>query len=227
MGARDMLQTPLRITNCPTRRRVMLYPCGSTPYNSAPLPASNRNVVRSDYAFSAGQQGCNEVFAGPADLATGDSWEDCMNPGGGVCGGGCPGGVAGVTYWPYMRKHDGLSFQRSEIRPAHVRDGDMCTFMVGERYIRPENYYTGGDGADNENMYTGYNNDNFRRALQKPARDQLGRYDTFYFGSAHPAGCNFVFCDGRVKKISYEIDDFIFQCLGNRADGQNIDLTKF
>ncbi len=48
----------------------------------------------------------------------------------------------------------------------------------------------------------------------------------FCFGSAHSAGCFFVFCDGRVKMINYQIDRSIHKRLGNRQDGLPIDWGR-
>ncbi len=42
------------------------------------------------------------------------------------------------------------------------------------------------------------------------------------FGSAHPTGCNFVFCDGSVHTISYNISNDIHARLCNRCDGKAI-----
>ena len=47
------------------------------------------------------------------------------------------------------------------------------------------------------------------------------------FGSAHPGGINFVFCDGSVQSISYEIDRELYVALGNKSDGLMIDGNQF
>ena len=39
------------------------------------------------------------------------------------------------------------------------------------------------------------------------------------FGSAHPQGVQFVFCDGAVKLLSFQIDFKTYQSLGVRNDG--------
>ena len=40
--------------------------------------------------------------------------------------------------------------------------------MFGEKYLNPDYYYNGGDGADNETMYTGYDNDSHRTTFYTP-----------------------------------------------------------
>ena len=67
--------------------------------------------------------------------------------------------------------------------------------------------------------------------VTNPARDQnlpqLKNGDdwhaNFFFGSAHPAGLNAVFADGSVHNIKYGIDPDIFNAIGNRRDGTNLD----
>jgi prepilin-type processing-associated H-X9-DG protein len=47
------------------------------------------------------------------------------------------------------------------------------------------------------------------------------------FGSAHSNGCNFGFCDGSVRTISYDIDAEVHRRLGNRHDGLPIDSNQY
>jgi prepilin-type processing-associated H-X9-DG protein len=101
--------------------------------------------------------------------------------------------------------------------------------MIGEKYLDPDDYEDGSSGADNENMYTGYNNDNFRNCYlgRTPMQDRPGTGSTYHFGSAHPAGCQFVFCDGSVHMIPYAIDARTFANLGNRRDGEAVDQSGY
>jgi prepilin-type processing-associated H-X9-DG protein len=46
------------------------------------------------------------------------------------------------------------------------------------------------------------------------------------FGSQHPGGANFAFCDGSVRFLSATIDRTNFQRLGHRADEELIDLLN-
>ena len=43
------------------------------------------------------------------------------------------------------------------------------------------------------------------------------------FGSAHSAGAGFIFCDGSVHLISFDIDTVTHSRLASRADGQSVD----
>ncbi len=46
------------------------------------------------------------------------------------------------------------------------------------------------------------------------------------FGSDHPTGANFVFADGHVRFLVQDLDAKILQQLGNRADGQLLDISE-
>ena len=44
------------------------------------------------------------------------------------------------------------------------------------------------------------------------------------FGSSHPGRFNAVFADGSVRPITYSIDPLTFRYLGDKADGQTINV---
>lgn len=48
----------------------------------------------------------------------------------------------------------------------------------------------------------------------------------YRFGSAHQGVCQFVFCDGSVREISYDIEPAIHRMLGNRSDGKALNELK-
>ena len=107
-------------------------------------------AARGDYAANVGSQPCNEIYPGPSSFADGDS----------------------STYaWPDTSNHNGISYQRSMVRSAMVTDGTSNTYLVGERYLMPDSYTTGWDAADNSNLFTGYENDNYRDAAGVPVQD--------------------------------------------------------
>ncbi len=204
-GAAAMLAVPLAAVHCPTRRPAVLYPSSGTLYNAD----AASSAAHTDYAANSGDQGADESFAGPATLAEGDASNYGSWLGSNVC--------------------TGISYERSEVTVAQIRDGTSNTIYVGEKYLAPDSYYTcTSDGGDNENMYCGYDNDNFRTASANypPMQDRGSYFDAMRFGSAHGSGCNFVFCDGSVRSLSYSIDATKFGYLGNRKDLAAIDGSK-
>lgn len=204
----ERARIPLTIYNCPTRRKAMPYPDGHTYF----LGDTNSMIGlagRSDYAINCGNQTYNEFFPGPGTLAQGNDpaysgWHD----------------TSGAT---------GVSFERSEIKPAHVRDGLSNTLLIGEKYLNPDRYETGTDPGDNECMYVGFDNDMYRTtnpSRGRLAQDRPGLYSWFTFGSPHASGCQFVFCDGHVQSLSYSIDVTVYSYLGNRKDGAALDQSE-
>ena len=182
-GSAQRIQTPLAIFNCPSRRANRAYNNGSgftyaETTNTVPL------LARTDYAANCGSQAVNEFFGGPISLAAGDS----------------PG-----FPWHNTDGLNGVCFERSMVRFADVTNGTSNTYMVGEKYLNPDHYDNGWDPADNENMYTGFNNDVFRCAAFPPLQDRKGLTNTFAFGSMHPSGTQMAFCDGSVRFVEYQI----------------------
>jgi prepilin-type N-terminal cleavage/methylation domain-containing protein len=202
-----LCSTPLSMCNCPTRRRPILY----SEYVASNTAKYNMDIsklagtVRGDYAANAGSQPCNEIYPGPTSLAEGDSPD---------------------YVWPDVSNHNGISYQRSMIRSAMVTDGTSNTYLVGERYLMPESYTTGWDPADNSNLFTGYENDNYRCAVGVPVQDCPGWTGGDHFGSVHAVNCHMAFCDGSVQTIKYSIAPAIHSALANRVDGQAIDGKK-
>jgi prepilin-type N-terminal cleavage/methylation domain-containing protein/prepilin-type processing-associated H-X9-DG protein len=212
-GANAMTKTTLAIANCPSRRPSMLFakPSEGTfvAYNAAENDPADNFAARGDYAINSGDQGFDEYFPGPETLSQGDTPSFWVN--------------IHKQYNKDIGKCSGISFERSEIIPDQIRDGTTHTIMLGEKYLNPDQYINGLKFYDNESLYTGFNNDNFRSAFSPPTRDCRGLTDPLLFGSVHVDSCNFVFCDGSVRPISYSIDPTVFSCLGNRADGHSID----
>jgi len=96
-----------------------------------------------------------------------------------------------------------------EVRPKcawHVRDGWMHSDSLWIATSAPINYPTcpGEPGYDAVNMAV--TNDSKWGCEQG-------------FKSAHPGGCQFVFCDGSTQFLSENIDYMTYQKLGDRRDG--------
>jgi prepilin-type N-terminal cleavage/methylation domain-containing protein/prepilin-type processing-associated H-X9-DG protein len=221
---RERNQVPIPIANCPTRRPAATWRNGHTYYNSE----FHAVAARTDYAANSGDhrecQYHNQPDHpwkgfGPPSLEAGDA--ATIGPGG----------------WPSNSQCTGIVFQRSAVQAAHVMDGLSHTYLVGEKYLNPDNYFTGNDWADNSSMFTGNENDQQRTAHPDwpPMQDtrgyaslflvEPGHLSTCRFGSAHGQSCQFAFCDGSVRSIPYTIDPETHRRLGNRKDGMLIDVA--
>jgi prepilin-type N-terminal cleavage/methylation domain-containing protein len=228
-GAAQRMQTPLAMMNCASRRRAIIYPIGYSAggpgYSGNQYAAYGSNpvgvVARGDYAACAGDRFYASGYAGPSDLASARSltqtntWSTILyDPG------------FSPPPWP-----TGICYLRSEVKMADVTDGTSNTYMLGEKYVVPDWYFNGADGADNESMYNGFDNDTHRTTYYSasagithtPMQDTPGYSGFNRFGSAHANGCAMTFCDGSVQWINYSIDAETHRCLGNRSDGKTID----
>ena len=137
------------------------------------------------------------------------------------------------SYWNGIESsyanENGIAYVRSQISPAHVRDGLSNTYLVGEKYLAPHNYTNGMEASDDAGMYDGgKHHDNYRITNSVPLQDRMGLSFSwcYIFGSPHSGSMLFSFCDGGVRTISYSIDPETHRRLGNRRDGQIIDASK-
>ncbi len=189
-------QTPLTVFSCPTRRPAQLFTRtrNRSYVNSNSLP----EAAGLDYAANAGD---TVMYSG--------DWPRDSQP--------WDGG--------------GISFAGSEVNAARVCDGMTNTYMLGEKYIGPDRYYDGLDDGDDHGIFEGQGVDTYRwcsndpehNRVFVPEREQPGQTRFWSFGSAHVSGCNFSFCDGSVRTISFSIDPELHRRLGNRNDGNPID----
>ncbi len=234
VGAAQLIQSPLHIVNCPSRRESTTFPLVANEggnvgfYNSITPNAAGR----SDYAVNAGHVYCEWPFF---DLGKG------------------PGSYEDARSWTAMRAWGseqsrftlatparidtltGISFERSVVSASQVADGLSNTYLIGERYIPTDAYVTGRQLGDNETWCTGFNNDNYRKT-GRLAGDEIAECSPTpdwvtdvvdpdsRFGSAHPSGWNASFCDGSVRTMAYEIDWRAHRDIGNRADGGAVEL---
>ncbi len=204
-GAWQRDQTPLSAFVCPTRRRAAVYPRpkGQAYWNGRPVHSAG--VV--DYAINAGNTHAR-WYDGPGSMS------------------------AAATYdWNYngAQGNTGVSFARSEITIADIRDGTTNTYLLGEKYLSPDHYADGRATDDDMGMYEGAAYDTYRwcHANYKPMQDRTGVLGENQFGSAHSGGLNMAFCDGSVRSISYSINPDIHARLGHRASGQPVDASQY
>ena len=216
-GAARRAEKPLSCMNCPTRRTPGAWGINwvsetfsnnvHTPHGSGPVS----RCARSDYAAHAGDTytDLNQLTTQrPRTLSEADDFTKSGR-------------------WPQMGLNGtGISHMRSNVRIKHITDGTTKTYLVGEKYLNPLSYTNGSDGADNESMYGGLNNDSHRGTYYNattgvsllPMKDTRGLVLADNFGSAHVAGFFMSFCDASVRLITFNIDPETHRRLGNRMD---------
>jgi prepilin-type processing-associated H-X9-DG protein len=170
-------------------------------YNAEWIP----RIPKNDYAVNGGD--CfaeSAIWQGPATLQQGD---------------------ANQYPWTDLSQFTGICYQRSEVRPAMVSDGLSQTYLIGEKHVSWNHYDTYDDEGYNQSMYVGTCLDLVRWVIEPPLQDS-GEPVVERFGSAHPAGAQFVFCDGSVHTISYGIDKEVHRRLGNRRDGLQVNAGE-
>ena len=121
--------------------------------------------------------------------------------------------------WPDLSALNGICYQRSAVTLKQITNGTSHTYLVGEKYLSPDSYKTGSTWDDNECLYSGYDDDNYRSGYNQPYRDRSGYGGPgCSFGSAHSVVWNAAFCDGSVHPISYDIDPLIHAYQSNRRN---------
>jgi prepilin-type N-terminal cleavage/methylation domain-containing protein len=229
---------PLAVFNCPTRRRLAAYPyttvyaANSNVANDQAVPVM---VGKTDYAANGG-----DVYSGPGAMGIWDNG-DCYNSDCGPPVGSVPPvsstNPSQVTLSTLSMTAQGSGFNGIiaalvMVSPGDITDGQSNTYLVGEKYLDPDEYTSGVDLGDNETMTMGDNEDitRYTTASQLPVPftpDRRGYIDRFNFGSAHLYGFNVCMCDGAVRPISYSINPQIHDYLGNRSDNQNVAPPPF
>jgi prepilin-type processing-associated H-X9-DG protein len=207
--ALTMIQTPLSMCNCPTRRQSA----------SVPVRASANVMVNTSFpsdlaaGWFRGDYRCNGgsviVMWGHGPM----SWADAAAGG-------------GFVNWATLSSSNGICHQRSKIKLADITDGVSNTYLVGEKYLDPDNYYTGLSYCDDQPMLGSDDLDLVGWTNDVPYQDSPGYGNLTSFGSAHSTSFNMGFCDGSVHAINYSIDAAVHQYLGSRNDDQAIDAKK-
>ena len=211
------LATPVEIFNCPTRRKPAVWPWET---GIPDAPVVNAGVVtvaaRADYAANGGdycESPSTGVYYGPQPTwlsapSNADAGPSAItqveNPSGHMT-------TAARNVFGYIAQNNtGVTFCGSRIQMADITDGASNTYMLGEKYIDPDYYFTGQDGGDNEDAMMGDNEDIDRFAdpafpHAHPGHAGLTGWYCDMFGSAHLNGFQMAFCDGSVHMMSYEM----------------------
>jgi prepilin-type N-terminal cleavage/methylation domain-containing protein/prepilin-type processing-associated H-X9-DG protein len=122
----------------------------------------------------------------------------------------------------------GVVQQYFPTRIADITDGTSNTLLVADKRL---NLAKLGQPQSDDNLgySAGWDEDTVRRSdrlplpdYSNPSDDDPGR-----FGSSHPGQFNAALADGSVRSIAYGIDRTLFSYLGNKSDGQAINLNDF
>lgn len=126
------------------------------------------------------------------------------------------------------------------LRLTQIPDGTSQTILVGEKRLNL-NLLGQAQEGDTFGYASGFDNDTVRSAfinnpLGPVGRDLVGRYAFSSsgapiqvvdgFGSAHPSGCNFLFADGHVSYVRYDVQPLVFAQLCDRAGGTAVDMSQ-
>jgi prepilin-type N-terminal cleavage/methylation domain-containing protein len=118
---------------------------------------------------------------------------------------------------------------------AKIQDGTSKTAIIGEKRLRPSTYLI-NEWHDDKGWADGYDPDTLRMTFCPPAPDAdayfvggvraSSQVEGLPFGSAHSGIFNMAFADASVHQISYDIEVELFNRMGNREDGETIDLSQ-
>lgn len=200
-GAAQSIQKSIASAHCPSRRSSGLTPSLNTRAlgslnNCDPVTVTGR----ADYA--ANERNANLNWGeGPASMAEGIAQ------------------VYGASVFG-----NGISHQRSAVRLRDISDGQSMTYLVGEKYLDPNQYLTGTSYRDDNCMLSGDALDLHSSAQDPPMHDTRGVDDYWRFGSAHQSGWIVALCDGSVRLMSFNIDLTVHQALSTRYGGESVSL---
>jgi len=212
------IATPLPALYCPTRRAGQAYP-----YTVNPPPYSTNKVTiagRTDYAINGGSILPTWTpfphYPGPSSLPvpTNFPWPDL------------------VTSSP-MTAFNGIASIHSQITDAMITDTKETTYLIGEKYLSPENYITGIDSTVAQNdpgdLFSAMSGDDcglirWGNATLLPSMDLPPNvtsknplpHPSQIFGSSHSAGWHAAFCDGHAQLIGWGIDPTTHQTMASR-----------
>lgn len=123
------------------------------------------------------------------------------------------------------------------VNVGQVGDGLSKTLLVGEKTVNP-NYYEGNTPSGDRGWSDGWDPDGMRCTCDPPMSDSEAAntqvfgtdygtvLDAFNFGAAHSGGFNAAFGDGSVQTINYDVDPSLFDRIGDRRDGENVDVSQ-
>ena len=118
-----------------------------------------------------------------------------------------------------------------------IPDNHETTYLIGEKYMSPENYITGNDPGD---LYSAMSGDDVSMirwgsanssqpllpAMDRTAGNNPPPCPTLIFGSTHGAGWIAAFCDGHAQFIGWGINAGIHQAMCTRNGHEVVDASQ-
>ena len=208
-GNKMLLESPLSILYCPTRRAPIAYSvAGSTIsfIHTPKLCATLTVCARTDYAGNAGDVCYTTFGAGPGSLpSAGYAFPDPDKP---------------------TAMNSGVFFAHRQYTLKEILDGTSKTYLAAEKFINPDTIDVCKDLGDDQGPYVADERDTVRWGSWSnssadylaPRRDRSGADNSWGFGGPHSTTFNAVFCDGSVHAIAYDISENNHRRLCDRAD---------
>jgi prepilin-type N-terminal cleavage/methylation domain-containing protein len=208
------MQMALPGTYCPTRRAAAAYPIsgpGASPLNTNAVSTAGRT----DYAINGGSIVPTQFpnyspfphFAGPGSVAAAKN----------------PSAFPNLATGKPATEFNGIAAIHSQVKEANITDNQGTTYLVGEKYMSPENYIMGQDPGD---LYSAMSGDDISTtrwgsmtlvpAMDRVASNSPPANGSQIFGSSHPAGWYAGFCDEHVQLIGWAIDPATHQTMASR-----------
>lgn len=127
---------------------------------------------------------------------------------------------------PIDSNNNGVFFLNSRIRFDDIEDGSSNTIFIGEVADPDPLGWISGTRATLRNTGSIQGKSSGRNGARPIQREEdvllVGGFSSF-----HTGGANFAFGDGSIRFLSQNIDPVLFQKLGNRQDGQMLDLGEY
>ncbi len=201
-AAREQSHPYLSLVRCPTRPAPRFGP--ATPRVSPVNYTWQQAVPKTDYAINEGDHHTRTR--------------------------GGPGGLANESVaeydWSGGAEATGISYQRSRVRPGMVCDGLSHTYLIGEKHVFRDAYHTADDRGYHLSCWSGVHRDISRWTTSAPIPDSWHGGGTT-FGSPHDGIWLVAFCDGSVRKLTFDIDFLVHQMNGNRCDRGHVAPDPF
>jgi prepilin-type N-terminal cleavage/methylation domain-containing protein/prepilin-type processing-associated H-X9-DG protein len=139
---------------------------------------------------------------------------------------------------PIDATNHGVFYLNSHTRIEDVDDGSSNTIFVGEKLNTPSDLgWMSGTRATLRNTGTptggwrarGWGGNVGPAVSNNTGAAQNADLATYVggFGSRHSGGANYLFGDGSVKFLKDSISPRVFQCLGNRSDGELVSSETY